>query len=198
MTEFKFFCPQCGQHIQCDTGYSGTQINCPICKQSIVVPQAPRANASAPSPVAEKSRTLQNILVFVAAALVLAGLVIGGWFVYSKISFVPKYEIAGQWDPDHSAEYADVHRHGKHVVFTYNNPGYEQKFEGDYVNENKIVGIQTRTKRADGTVTLMRLTITLQSADSGRADWIALDSNSDLREGQTGMSHLIRVNSLQQ
>jgi len=51
MAEFKFSCPQCGQHIQCDPGYSGAQINCPSCQQSIVVPQAPRfaAAPSAPS-----------------------------------------------------------------------------------------------------------------------------------------------------
>jgi outer membrane lipoprotein-sorting protein len=51
MAEFKFSCPQCGQHIQCDTGYAGAQINCPSCQQSIIVPQAPRfaAAPSAPS-----------------------------------------------------------------------------------------------------------------------------------------------------
>src|ERR1039458_331452 len=48
MAEFKFACPQCGQPIQCDTGYAGAQINCPSCQQSIVVPQAPRF-AAAPS-----------------------------------------------------------------------------------------------------------------------------------------------------
>jgi len=46
MAEFKFSCPQCGQHIQCDTGYSGMQINCPTCQQAIVVPQAPRSAAA--------------------------------------------------------------------------------------------------------------------------------------------------------
>src|SRR6185437_7753604 len=48
MADFKFSCPGCGQHIACDTGYSGMQINCPTCKQAIVVPQAP-AVAAAPS-----------------------------------------------------------------------------------------------------------------------------------------------------
>ena len=51
MAEFKFSCPQCGQHIQCDTGYFGVQINCPACQQAIVVPQAPRF-AAAPSAAA--------------------------------------------------------------------------------------------------------------------------------------------------
>jgi outer membrane lipoprotein-sorting protein len=49
MAEFKFSCPQCGQHIQCDTGYSGVQINCPACQQAIVVPQAPRFGAAPPA-----------------------------------------------------------------------------------------------------------------------------------------------------
>ena len=39
MAEFKFFCPRCGKHIQCDTGYAGSQINCPGCGQTILVPR---------------------------------------------------------------------------------------------------------------------------------------------------------------
>jgi hypothetical protein len=51
MTEFKFSCPGCGQHIACDVGYAGAQINCPTCKQAIVVPQAPSvAPAIPPAP----------------------------------------------------------------------------------------------------------------------------------------------------
>lgn len=52
MAEFKFSCPQCGQHIQCDTGYGGAQINCPTCQKAIVVPQAPRSAAAPPAPYA--------------------------------------------------------------------------------------------------------------------------------------------------
>jgi hypothetical protein len=82
MAEFKFSCPQCGQHIQCDTSYSGMQIDCPICKQAIVVPQIPRA---AMSSVPEKSHSLRNILVIAAVMVVLVGLAGGGWYGYSKI-----------------------------------------------------------------------------------------------------------------
>jgi DNA-directed RNA polymerase subunit RPC12/RpoP len=86
MAEFKFPCPRCGQQIQCDTGYAGTQINCPACQQPIAVPQVPRSGALAAQPaVPAKSRTLQNVLVITAAVLVLAGLVIGGWYGCSKI-----------------------------------------------------------------------------------------------------------------
>jgi hypothetical protein len=82
MTEFKFFCPHCGRQIQCDTSYLGTQINCPVCQQSITVPQSAPA---VPPPVAVPSHTLRNVLAVVVALLVLAGLVIGGWYGYSKI-----------------------------------------------------------------------------------------------------------------
>jgi hypothetical protein len=90
MAEFKFFCPQCGQQIQCDTGYSGTQIDCPICKQAIVVPQAPRAASAVQPPVPAKSRALRNALVIAASALVLAGLGLIGWYGYSKFK-IRKY-----------------------------------------------------------------------------------------------------------
>jgi DNA-directed RNA polymerase subunit RPC12/RpoP len=41
MSEFKFACPVCGQHITTDSGSSGKQIACPTCFRKIVVPQAP-------------------------------------------------------------------------------------------------------------------------------------------------------------
>ncbi len=41
MSEFKFLCPVCGQHIATDSTASGSQIECPTCFQKIVVPQAP-------------------------------------------------------------------------------------------------------------------------------------------------------------
>jgi len=38
VSEFKFSCPSCGQHIQGDELWSGRQINCPACQQPLVVP----------------------------------------------------------------------------------------------------------------------------------------------------------------
>ena len=53
MSEFKFSCPQCGQHILGDTQWSGREINCPACQQTLVVPppgppvvQAPAATGA--------------------------------------------------------------------------------------------------------------------------------------------------------
>ena len=129
MPEFKFYCPQCGQHIQCDTGHLGRQINCPVCQQAIVVPQVPAAvpippqpapvfspdQSTAPAagrthpvtPVAQpaatvQSRTLQNILMIVVAAVMLAGLCVGGWLGYSKFKLYGLREhlppgLVGMW-----------------------------------------------------------------------------------------------------
>lgn len=41
MSEFKFACPVCGQHITADSSASGKQLECPTCFQRIVAPQAP-------------------------------------------------------------------------------------------------------------------------------------------------------------
>jgi ribosomal protein S27E len=84
MAEFKFSCPLCGQHIQCDTSYSGTEINCPICQQAIVVPQAAAAPAAR-----VKSRIWRNLLIIATAVVVLAGLV-AVWFGYSKFKMHSK------------------------------------------------------------------------------------------------------------
>jgi hypothetical protein len=43
MSEFKFACPVCGQHITADSSTSGGQLECPTCFQKIVVPQAPES-----------------------------------------------------------------------------------------------------------------------------------------------------------
>ena len=41
MSEFKFACPVCGQHITADSEGTGSQLECPTCYRKIVVPQAP-------------------------------------------------------------------------------------------------------------------------------------------------------------
>jgi len=46
MSEFKFACPVCGQHITADSSTSGGKINCPTCFRKIVVPQAPTSTDS--------------------------------------------------------------------------------------------------------------------------------------------------------
>jgi hypothetical protein len=41
MSEFKYACPVCGQHMMCDLSQSGTVMECPTCFQKITAPQAP-------------------------------------------------------------------------------------------------------------------------------------------------------------
>ena len=40
MSEMKFACPVCGQHITADPATSGTQLECPTCFRKLVVPRA--------------------------------------------------------------------------------------------------------------------------------------------------------------
>jgi hypothetical protein len=46
MSEFKFACPVCGQHITADSKDSGSKISCPTCFRKILVPHAPSSNES--------------------------------------------------------------------------------------------------------------------------------------------------------
>lgn len=39
MSEFKYACPVCGQHIKCDVSQAGSVMECPTCFQKITVPQ---------------------------------------------------------------------------------------------------------------------------------------------------------------
>ena len=110
MAEFKFFCPQCGQHILCDSSYSGQQINCPVCLKQIVVPQSPDTpqipppapvyplHQSTPQPAGHQysgtpvanpsglaqSNAAKNLLIIVVSVIVLAGIGVGGWLGYMK------------------------------------------------------------------------------------------------------------------
>jgi hypothetical protein len=44
MSEFKYACPVCGQHIKCDSSQAGAQMECPTCFQKITIPQAPSSD----------------------------------------------------------------------------------------------------------------------------------------------------------
>jgi len=46
MSEIKFACPVCGQHITCDSARSGKQVGCPTCFQKLIIPHAPQGDAS--------------------------------------------------------------------------------------------------------------------------------------------------------
>ena len=46
MSELKFACPVCGQHITADSSASGNRLECPTCFQGLIVPQAPEVGDS--------------------------------------------------------------------------------------------------------------------------------------------------------
>ncbi len=70
MAEFKFPCPKCGQNIQCDVRYVGSQINCPSCRESIVVPPSSPSSILPAGRVSRvKLSTLRNISIGLGALL---------------------------------------------------------------------------------------------------------------------------------
>src|SRR5262245_24638092 len=50
MSDIKFACPACQQHISADQGYAGMEIACPACSARMIVPGTP-ARVSIPAPV---------------------------------------------------------------------------------------------------------------------------------------------------
>ncbi len=50
MTEIRFSCPGCGQHMSCDEPWAGHQIECPACHNTIVVPQVRGPSSPTPPP----------------------------------------------------------------------------------------------------------------------------------------------------
>ena len=83
MAEFKFTCPQCKQHIQCDSGYVGSQINCPACQQAIIVPPQP------PTVVPPGERTIQiKVSLLRKMALVFAGVLLTAGITTAIFCFV--------------------------------------------------------------------------------------------------------------
>lgn len=119
MSEFKFACPICGQHITADSKDTGSQISCPTCYRKIVVPQAPatvdpkfvlsasEANKPRPAPTTpplegiqptpKKSALPALIIWLVLACGTIATLVVlRGKFSHSK----PPVEEAAEESPD--------------------------------------------------------------------------------------------------
>jgi len=45
MNQFKFSCPHCDQHLQCDKQFAGREIQCPNCDHLIRIPPIPGRTA---------------------------------------------------------------------------------------------------------------------------------------------------------
>jgi hypothetical protein len=55
MSDLKFTCPSCGQHIQCDQDYANEKIPCPNCGSVVRVPVDAPIVTKAPTPEATPS-----------------------------------------------------------------------------------------------------------------------------------------------
>ncbi|MGO8767002.1 MAG: hypothetical protein ACLQSR_17940 [Limisphaerales bacterium] len=74
MAEFNFSCPQCGRQIQCDTGYSGKQINCPVCQKPVVVPPSVAPPGEPIIQLNLKVSTLRKVAIVGLCLLLMAGI----------------------------------------------------------------------------------------------------------------------------
>jgi hypothetical protein len=105
MSEFKFACPVCGQHITSDSAASGSQLECPTCYRKIVVPQAPSgeqskfilsaAQVSQPRPVsaapgqevAAPAKSNRTSLIAGAALIAVLAAAGGGFYLFREKLF---------------------------------------------------------------------------------------------------------------
>jgi DNA-directed RNA polymerase subunit RPC12/RpoP len=113
MSEFKFACPVCGQHITADSSNSGGHIDCPTCFQKIVVPQAPSsadpkfilsaAQVSKPRPigaangeqlVSDHSADRRKSVIATIALVVVVGVAGGATFAFRDKIFKSNREQA--------------------------------------------------------------------------------------------------------
>src|SRR5687767_794016 len=53
MSDIKFSCSACGQHMVCDAQFAGRNTECPSCRWDITVPSASEAVALTPPPLSE-------------------------------------------------------------------------------------------------------------------------------------------------
>jgi len=108
----------------------------------------------------------------------------------SKEGFSSQDKPGGHWYADDIQTLTGVTHQGKHVAIITNNVLYEHVFQGDYVNATTIEGKVTRHKRSDGTITTLQQTLVFLSPTFIRVYWIALDSNSDITMGQSGITFI--------
>ena len=106
MAELKFFCPNCGQHIQCDTSDIGSQINCSSCQQLIVVPRLNGISDGKP-PVQAK----RKMPIIIAGAVLFIIIVGTGLFLFLKSHGKPAGLVAW-WTAEGNAKDRVGHHNG--------------------------------------------------------------------------------------
>jgi DNA-directed RNA polymerase subunit RPC12/RpoP len=114
MAEFKFTCPQCKQHIACDTTYVGSQINCPACRQAIIVPPMPPAVASPGERTIQiKVSTLRTVaLVGLCVLLAVGGATIAFCFLGNTVKTIStEWSVLDGNDDQWSFTGGKIHAH---------------------------------------------------------------------------------------
>ncbi len=112
MSEFKYACPVCGQHIKCDSSQSGTVMECPTCFQKIIVPQAPvgeqtliltgtKVGGERPAPktqeaAASAARPARGISGPIVVIVILLGIMAAVGFVYRGTIFKSPTPLAAK------------------------------------------------------------------------------------------------------
>ena len=94
MSDFKFNCPSCGQHLSGDERYAGAQIDCPTCGKPVIVPTAPAHSRLAtpanmpPVPYAQPQAPLprSNKTCGLAIASLICSI---GSFIIIPLGFIP-------------------------------------------------------------------------------------------------------------
>jgi DNA-directed RNA polymerase subunit RPC12/RpoP len=179
MSEFKYACPICGQHMKCDSSQSGTVMECPTCFQKITAPQAPEsddpkfiitgtktgerpvpsavANASLMAPVLEpvkKSPAAAIACVVLLFAAAVALFVLGGKiFTAPPPAVAPGGNSGSPAQPEPVTYTLNLSSIGSDGNFALNKPASASSQEDQNPAQNGNDGnIETRWCAANGTV----------------------------------------------
>ncbi len=113
MVEFKFFCQRCGPAVQCDTGYCGSQINCPACQQPITVPQQSNSpvtptmqSADVSAPKSQAGPKWIGVCVAAAIVILFAVITLAAWLFFSNKlpRGVPRIGLAAFWPAEETTK----------------------------------------------------------------------------------------------
>jgi hypothetical protein len=126
----------------------------------------------------EKGKRMKHLQIMIVAALVLFTATIA-------LADEPRFNITGIWRSNDPGT-AQVFQEGTDVRAIYINRGFSHFITAKYITPTTIKGIQYRQNRSNGCLTTMAITINVQSSDVHTGDWVGMDSNCDLREGQRG------------
>lgn len=93
MSDVKFSCTACGQHITADPKYVGCQVICPSCSTAVTVPEtAVAAPATAPPATARSGGGGMMIAVAIIGGAVVVGGIVGGLVAFKNRKAAPSVQ----------------------------------------------------------------------------------------------------------